>query len=93
MEGFKVKFQKLQGREWECNRQDYAFVGERERERERESERGIWEAQEPQKREREGGCIAGATNNQHANENSITHPTNNFLSFWSTKFLIILPSP
>jgi hypothetical protein len=49
MEGFKVKIQNVQGSEWECNRQEYAFVCVRERER----ERGIWEAQEPQKKKRE----------------------------------------
>jgi hypothetical protein len=36
--------------------------------------------------------IAGATCKQHANEKSITHPTNNiFFPFLVHKFLIILP--
>jgi hypothetical protein len=50
MEGFKVKVSKIcRGSEWERNQSARICVCVRER------ERGIWEAQEPQKKKREGG--------------------------------------
>lgn len=64
------------------NRQEYAFVCVREKE-------GFGKRRNHRKRRERAVGIAGATCNQHANENSITHPTNNFLSFLLHKYLII----
>jgi hypothetical protein len=91
MEGFKVKFQKLcRGSEWECNRQEYAFVCVCVSEREKE---GFGKRRNHRKRREKAVAllVLHATNTQM----KIQSPTQLtiFFRFLVHKFLIILASP